>query len=110
MIELSYKPIVDAVSKMSERDCKNWVQNLPMVLNADRSTLRTSTRLTPYYLNCKSEPVLRIKLEVSTWKILPWNQVTSIADFLAIQACQLKHKHHNLEELLSHLQRISFEE
>ena len=66
MIERGHKPIVDALSKMSEGGRENWVRNLPAVLWADRSTVRTSTGLTPYYLNCGSEPVLPIELEVPT--------------------------------------------
>ncbi len=70
MIERGHKPIVDALSKMSDGGCKNWVQNLPSVLWVDRSTVRTSTGLDPYYINCGSEPVLPIELEISTGRIL----------------------------------------
>ena len=48
MIKRGHKPIVDALAKMSEGF--NWVRNLPAILLADRSTIWTSTRLTPYYL------------------------------------------------------------
>lgn len=63
MIERGHKPIVDALSKMSDGGSTNRVQNLPAVLWADRSTVRTSTDLTPYYINCGNEPVLPIELE-----------------------------------------------
>ncbi len=71
MIERGHKPIVDALSKISEGGSTNWVRNLPAVLLADRSTVRTSTGLIPYYICCASEPVLPIELEISTWRILP---------------------------------------
>ena len=90
MIERGHKPIVDALSKMSDGGSTNWVQNLPAVLWADRSTVRTSTGLTPYYICCGSEPVLPIELEIPTWRILPWNEVHSTADLLAMRARQLQ--------------------
>ncbi len=65
MIEPGHKPIVDALSKMSDGEFTNWVRNLPAVLLADRSTVRTSTGLTPYYINCGSKLVLPIELEIS---------------------------------------------
>ncbi len=70
IIERGHKPIVDALSKMSDGGSTNWVQNLPAVLWEDQSTVRTSTSLTPYYICCGSEPVLPIELEVPTWQIL----------------------------------------
>ncbi len=48
MMERGHKPIVDALSKMSDRGSTNWVRNLPAVLWADQSTVRTSNGLTPY--------------------------------------------------------------
>ena len=71
MIKRGHKPIVDALSKMSDGGSTNWVRNLPAVLWADGSTVRTFTGLTPYYIKCESEPVLPIELEISTWQILP---------------------------------------
>ncbi len=75
MIENGHKPIVDALSKMSDGESTNWILNLHAVLWADRSIVRTSTGLTPYYICCGSEPVLPIELEVPTWRILPWSEV-----------------------------------
>ncbi len=66
MIEHRHKPIVDALSKILDRGSANWVRNLPIVLWADRSTVRTSTGLTSYYICCGSEPVLPIELEIPT--------------------------------------------
>lgn len=86
MIERGHKPIVDALSKMSDGGSTNWVRNLPAVLWADRSTVRTSTGLTPYYISCGNEPVLPIELEIPTWRILPWDEVHPTSDLLAMRA------------------------
>ena len=82
---------------------------MPAVLWADRSSVRTSTGLTPYYICCGSEPVLPIELEVSTWRILPWSEVHSTADLLAMRARQLQRRDEDLEEATLHLQRMRLE-
>lgn len=86
MIERGHKPVVDALSKMSDGGSTNWVRNLPAVLWADRSTVRTSTGLAPYYISCGNEPVLPIELEIPTWRILPWDNVHTTSDLLAMRA------------------------
>ncbi len=109
MIEHGHKPIVDVLSKMSDGGSTNWVQNLPAVLWADQSTVRTSTGLTPYYICCGSEPVFLIELEVPTWRILSLSKVYSTADLLAIRARQLQRRDKDLEEATLHFQRIRLE-
>ena len=109
MIERGHEPIVDALSKMSDGGSTNWVWNLPAVLWADRSTVRTSTGLTPYYINCGSKPVLFIELEIPTWRILSWSKVHSTADLLAMRARQLQRRDEDLEEATLHLQRMRLE-
>lgn len=109
MIERGHKPIVDALSKISTGGSTNWVRNLSAVLQADRSTVRTSTGLTPYYIYCGSEPVLPIELEVPTQQILPWDEVHSTADLLAMHARQLQHRDEDLEETTLHIQRMRLE-
>lgn len=66
MIEHKYKLIVDIFSKMLNKESINWIQNLPIVLWANQSTIRTSTGLLPYYICCRSKLVFPIKLEIST--------------------------------------------
>ena len=110
MIERGHKPIIEALAKMSERGSTNWVRNLLTVLWADRSTVRTSTGSTPYYLNCGSELVLPIELEIPTWRILPWNEVHSTCELLAMRARQLQRRDEDLEEAVLHLQRMRLEE
>lgn len=109
MIERGHKPLVDALSKMSDGGSTNWVRNLPAVLWADRSTVHTSTGLTPYYISCGNEPILLIKLEIPTWRILPWNDVHTTSDLLAMRARQLQRRDEDLEEAVPHLQRMRLE-
>ena len=71
MVERGHKPFVDALAKMTDGGLGNWVQNLAAVLWADRSTVKSTTGLSPYYVLCGSEPVLPIELEIPIWRILP---------------------------------------
>lgn len=70
IIEKGYMFIVDPLSKISAEDSTNWMQNLPAMLRIDWLTIRISTSLTLYYLNCGNNPTFPIKLELPTWKIL----------------------------------------
>ena len=109
MIERGHRPIVDALSKMTDGGLGNWVENLPAVLWADRSTVKSTTGLSPYYVTCGSEPVLPIELEVPTWRILPWSEVHTTAELLAMRARQLQRREEDLEEAVHHLQRMRME-
>ena len=109
MIERGHKPIVDALSKMSDGGSTNWVQNLPIVLWADQSIVSTSTGLTPYYISYENESVLFIELEISTWQILPWSKFHSTADLLAMRVRQLQRWDKDLEKAIFHLQRMRLE-
>lgn len=57
-----------------------------------RSTTKTTTNVTLYRMVCGQDPVIPIKLEFSTWRILPWDKVHTTADLLALKARQLEKK------------------
>jgi hypothetical protein len=71
MIEKGHKPLINALSKMINEGLKNWINNLPAVLWADRFTIKRSTGYIPFYLLYSREPVLPIKFKVPTWRIFP---------------------------------------
>ncbi len=109
MIERGHKPILDAISKMSKGRPIHWVRNLPTVLLADRSTIRTFTGFNPYYICCGSKPLLPIELKILTWRILPWDKIHSTADLSAVYARQLQRRDEDLEKAKFHDQRIRLE-
>ena len=43
------------------------------------------------------------ELEIPTWQILPWNEVHSTADILAVRTRQLQRRDDDLEEATLHL-------
>ena len=90
MVEKGHKLIVDALAKMTSGGLDNWVENLPAVAWADQTTTRVSTNQTPFYLNCGRKAILPIKMDLPTWQILPWNQIRSTDELLAMRARQLQ--------------------
>ncbi len=82
---------------------------MPAVLWADRSTVRTSTGLIPYYINFGEEPDLLIELEIPTWRILPWSKDHSTADLLTMRTRQLHRRNKDLEKATLHLQHMRLE-
>jgi hypothetical protein len=82
MIERGYAPLVAALKKLKG----NWVDNLHCVLWADRVTVKRSTNETLAYLVCGREYILPIELLISTWQVLPWEEVTDTASLLAMRA------------------------
>ncbi len=102
MIDRGHKLIMDALSKMSDGGCTNWVQNLPLGLWTDWSTVWASTGLTLHYSNCDNKLVFPIELEVTIWQILLWDQVYSTSELLALRARQFQRQDENLEEAAFH--------
>lgn len=105
MVERGHTPVVDALTKMTEGGLSNWVQCLHTVLWADRTTVRASTGMTPIRLLTGSEAVLPIELEIPTWQILPWKEVRTTAELLALRARQLSRRDEDLEEVRYYLER-----
>ena len=106
MVERGHRPIVDALAKMGENKSLRWVSNLAAVLWADRSTVKTSTAITPYRMLFGQDPVLPIELKFPTWRILPWETVRTTADLLALRARQMQRRDKDMAEAVLHLERM----
>jgi hypothetical protein len=74
---------------MINGEFKNWVNNLLIVLWADRSTMRRSIEHIPFYLFYGREPVLPIKLKVPTWRIFLWDEIYNTAELFIMRARQI---------------------
>lgn len=105
MVERGHRPLADALAKKTLGGTGKWVRNLPAVCWSDRTTVRVSTGHTPFYLNCGYEAVLPIELDMPTWKILPWDEVHTTADLIAMRARQIQRRDEDLEEAALYLQR-----
>jgi hypothetical protein len=76
------------------------------VLWADRTTVRSSTGLTPYEVEFVDRPILPIELKVSTWNVLAWETVKTREDLLAMRARALERREEDLEEAKLRLRRM----
>ena len=63
IIERDYYLIVNFLSKLSFSGCENWLENLPVVLWADRVTTRTTTGVSAFRIIYRYELILLIKIE-----------------------------------------------
>jgi hypothetical protein len=106
MIERDHKSLFDALFKMSDEELESWVNNLHVVLWADRFTVKFITDLISFYLQCDSESMLSIELEISIWRILLWQKIHTIEDLLTMRARQLQRRNENMNEARNLLKRM----
>jgi hypothetical protein len=106
MIERNHKSLSDALFKMSNEELESWINNLHVVLWADRFIVKFITDLISFYLQCDNESMLSIELEISIWRIFSWQEVHIIEDLLAIRARQLQRKNENMNEARNLLKRM----
>lgn len=105
MVERGHSPITASLSKLTGGGRTSWIQHLHAVLWADRITVRASTGLAPYEIEHSERAILPIEAEIATWHVLPWNQVRSTAELLAMRARQLEMREEDMEEARLHLRR-----
>jgi hypothetical protein len=105
MIEREHKSLIDSLSKIINEDLKNWVQNLTAVNWVNRITVRASIDYISFYSNCEHETVMLIELNISTWRILSWEEVKSIANLIVMRARKIQRRDENLEEAALFLQK-----
>jgi hypothetical protein len=77
IIERGYKPVVEALAKMTDGRKGKWVDNLYVVLLVDRVTVKLTIGFSLFYLNYGSEAVLLIEICMFTWRIMDWENVAS---------------------------------
>jgi hypothetical protein len=104
LVERGHKPVVDSLSKMTGGKAR-WTDHLHTVLWADRTTVRSSTGMTPYEVVYANRPRLPIELEIPTWQVMNWDQVVDRSDLIATRARVLERREEDLEEAALHLRR-----
>ncbi|RVD90129.1 uncharacterized protein DFL_001105 [Arthrobotrys flagrans] len=105
MIERGHKEITDSLSKLCNGRIGEWIRHLPAVLWADWTTARSTTGYTPYYLMYGMELLLPIDINTPTWHALPWKDVHSRAELIAMRARHLERRDEDLQEAFLRLRR-----
>jgi hypothetical protein len=106
MIERDHRFLSDALFKMSDEKLKSWVNNLHVVLWADRFTVKSITDLISFYLQCDNESMLSIELKIFIWRIFSWQEIHIIEDLLTMRARQLQRRDENMNEARNLLKRM----
>ncbi len=106
MIKRDHRSLFNALFKMFDEELENWIDNLHVVLWADRFTVKSIIDLTSFYLQCDSESMLSIELEISIWRILSWQEIHIIEDLLTMRARQLQRRNENMNEAKDLLKRM----
>jgi hypothetical protein len=106
MIKKNHKFLFDALFKMSDEELKSWMNNFQIVFWANRFIVKFITDLISFYLQCDNELMLSIKLKISIWRILFWQEIHIIEDLLAMRTRQLQRKNENMNETKNLLKRM----
>ena len=110
MIERDYKLFINALFKIINKGLGNWIDNLFIVLQADRSTVRRSIRHIPFYFLYSREPVLPIELDVPIWRIFFWDEVYDTAEVFIMRVRQIQRRNKDIKKIKFYLQRQRIEE
>jgi hypothetical protein len=62
--------------------------------------------MTPYEIEYLDRPILPIELDITTWSVMNWDEVSSTEDLIAMRARALERRIEDLEEAAAHLNRI----
>jgi transposase InsO family protein len=89
LVERGHAPIINALSKYAEGDKGGWYKFLPLVLWADRVSIRRSTGFAPFRLLYGHDCVLPIELSVASWAVVDWNRVKTREELLMARMTQM---------------------
>ncbi len=106
MIKRDHKSLFDALFKMFDEKLKSWMNNLHVVLWADRFIVKFIIDLISFYLQCDNESMLSIELKISIWRILFWQKMRTTEDLLTMRARQLQRRDENMNETKNLLKRM----
>ncbi len=106
MIKRDHRSLFNAMFKMFDEKLKSWTNNLHVVLWANRFTVKFIIDLISFYLQCDSESMLSIELEISIWRILSWQKIHTIEKLLTMRARQLQKRNENMNEAKNLLKRM----
>jgi hypothetical protein len=89
MIKKDHKFLFNVLFKMFDEKLKIWIDNLHVVLWANRFIVKFIIDLISFYLQCDNESMFLIELKIFIWRILSWQKIHIIKDLLTMQTRQL---------------------
>ncbi|KAJ5041847.1 uncharacterized protein L3040_005413 [Drepanopeziza brunnea f. sp. 'multigermtubi'] len=94
------RDILDGLSKVTNGGFKDWVRKFSGMLFAVRTSIHAPTGVTPFFLNYGREAELPLESRWPVWRLLPWQEVRSRADLLAMRFRQLELRDEDIDEII----------
>ena len=101
-IERGHQQIVDGLLALTEGGKKKWVDLLPTVLFAARTSVHGPTGYTPFYMVYGREAVLPVETQYPSWRTLDWDTVElgDRAKLLELRSRQLLMREADVQEAI----------
>ena len=106
MIEKEHRPLINALSKLTEDKIERWFQHFHTMLWADWIIVRDFTDVISFRLLYKHDAVLFIEIKYSIWHIMNWNKIRNIEDLLTMRVRQFQKKNKDFKKAALHLRRM----
>ncbi len=100
MIKKDHRFLSEVLFKMSDEELKSWIDNLHVVLWANRFIVKFIIDLISFYLQCDSKSMFLIELKIFIWRILSWSKIHIIEDFLITKIAKKKWKHEQSKKII----------
>jgi hypothetical protein len=90
LVERGHAPVVNALAKYcNNRQFRQWNAVLPLVLWADRVTVRRSTGYSAFHLVYGRDCLLPVDFTVVSWSLVDWDEVKDREELLMARMRQL---------------------
>ena len=106
LVEVSYKTILATLSKLTNGSIKNVRDYIVVVVQVERTTVVSTTRLTPLEVIIGRDTILPIELKYRTYSILDQGKVRDRADLLALRARVLEEITRSIKEATLRQRRL----
>jgi len=85
LVERGHDAIVTALSKYCKGSRNEWFRYLPLVLWADRVSMRRTTGFSAFRLLYGRDCILPVEFAVSSWAMVDWNEIKTRDKLLMAQ-------------------------
>jgi hypothetical protein len=90
LVERGHQVIIDTLSKFVKGHRGDWSRHLPLVLFADRVTVRRSTGFSAFRLLYGRDCLIPAEFTVESWGVVDWGSIKSRSDLLHARMLQLE--------------------
>ena len=97
-IERGHQAFISALLTLTDGGKRPWIDLLPWVLFAERTTIHGPTGHTPFYMVYGREAVLPIETKYPTWRTLGWDEVVDRETLLMLRTKQIMMRDEDIEE------------